>query len=53
MAATNAAYNFWLYELCDVYIVRRLPCPQTTQLIALSVPHTGSDEAHDGRGGDC
>lgn len=25
MAATNAAYNFWLYELCDVYIVRFLP----------------------------
>jgi isoleucyl-tRNA synthetase len=23
MAATNAVYNFWLYELCDVYIVRR------------------------------
>jgi hypothetical protein len=22
MAATNAVYNFWLYELCDVYIVR-------------------------------
>jgi hypothetical protein len=22
MAATNAAYNYWLYELCDVYIVR-------------------------------
>lgn len=22
MLATNAAYNFWLYELCDVYIVR-------------------------------
>ena len=22
MAATNVAYNFWLYELCDVYIVR-------------------------------
>lgn len=21
MMATNAAYNFWLYELCDVYIV--------------------------------
>jgi len=20
-AATNAVYNFWLYELCDVYIV--------------------------------
>jgi valyl-tRNA synthetase len=26
MAATTAAYQFWLYELCDVYIVRgRLP----------------------------
>ena len=24
MAATNSAYNFWLYELCDVYIVRSL-----------------------------
>lgn len=23
MAATGAAYNFWLYELCDVYIVGR------------------------------
>ncbi|KAG6857894.1 AP-1 adaptor complex sigma subunit Aps1, partial [Blastosporella zonata] len=22
MLATTAAYNFWLYELCDVYIVR-------------------------------
>jgi len=21
MAATTSAYNFWLYELCDVYIV--------------------------------
>lgn len=21
MVATSAAYNFWLYELCDVYIV--------------------------------
>ena len=24
MAATNAVYNFWLYELCDVYIVSKL-----------------------------
>lgn len=24
MAATTAVYNFWLYELCDVYIVRIL-----------------------------
>ena len=22
--ATNVVYNFWLYELCDVYIVSRL-----------------------------
>lgn len=21
MSATNSVYNFWLYELCDVYIV--------------------------------
>jgi valyl-tRNA synthetase len=25
MAATNALYNFWLYELCDVYIVGHFP----------------------------
>ena len=25
MAATNAVYNFWLYELCDVYIVGHFP----------------------------
>jgi len=24
MQATNVAYNFWLYELCDVYIVSLL-----------------------------
>ncbi len=24
MQATSAIYNFWLYELCDVYIVRLL-----------------------------
>ena len=24
MMATTSAYNFWLYELCDVYIVRLL-----------------------------
>lgn len=22
--ATTACYNFWLYELCDIYLVRRL-----------------------------
>ncbi|KAF4622017.1 hypothetical protein D9613_009170 [Agrocybe pediades] len=25
MAATNSAYNFWLYELCDVYIEAMKP----------------------------
>ena len=31
MNATSAAYNFWLYELCDVYIVRpiRIDSPAT------------------------
>lgn len=29
MAATNAVYNFWLYELCDVYIVR----PFTSRIV--------------------
>lgn len=24
MAATTAVYSFWLYELCDVFIVRPL-----------------------------
>jgi len=24
MAATTAVYSFWLYELCDVFIVRFL-----------------------------
>ena len=26
MQATMAIYNFWLYELCDVYIVRSIFC---------------------------
>ena len=25
MAATSEAYSFWLYEICDVYIVRLDP----------------------------
>ena len=29
MAATNAVYNFWLYELCDVYIVSAIFSPLT------------------------
>jgi valyl-tRNA synthetase len=24
MSATNTVYNFWLYELCDVYIVSEI-----------------------------
>ena len=27
MNATGAAYNFWLYELCDVYIVSLAAIP--------------------------
>ncbi|KAI9462009.1 tRNA synthetases class I-domain-containing protein [Lactarius psammicola] len=30
MAATNAAYNFWLYELCDVYIEAMKPMTDPT-----------------------
>ena len=31
MLATSAAYNFWLYELCDVYIVRPVLSPITAR----------------------
>ena len=44
MAATNALYNFWLYELCDVYIVRQFF--PVIQLVAKR--RLGSDEAYDG-----
>ncbi|KAI9432156.1 hypothetical protein BJY52DRAFT_1231946 [Lactarius psammicola] len=30
MAATNAAYNFWFYELCDVYIEAMKPMTDPT-----------------------
>ncbi|EIM85152.1 uncharacterized protein STEHIDRAFT_169949 [Stereum hirsutum FP-91666 SS1] len=30
MAATNAVYNFWLYELCDVYIEAMKPMTEPT-----------------------
>ncbi|KAI9462003.1 tRNA synthetases class I-domain-containing protein [Lactarius psammicola] len=30
MAATNAVYNFWLYELCDVYIEAMKPMTDPT-----------------------
>jgi valyl-tRNA synthetase len=33
MAATNAVYNFWLYELCDVYIVSTTSFSVGTSLI--------------------
>lgn len=29
MLATADAYAFWLYEICDVYIVRPSPPPLT------------------------
>ena len=28
-AATTACYNFWLYDLCDVYLVSDRPCYDT------------------------
>ncbi|KAJ2934525.1 hypothetical protein H1R20_g2582, partial [Candolleomyces eurysporus] len=32
MNATNSAYNFWLYELCDVYIVSDIQIPSMSRL---------------------
>ena len=43
MVATNAAYNFWLYELCDVYIV----CSFQHFLNTLLKEVTGSYETND------
>jgi len=45
MAATNAVYNFWLYELCDVYIVRHLFSSWASWLTADA--KLGSYETHD------
>ena len=51
MAATNALYNFWLYELCDAYIVGHFPRASPSQP-ALS-GGLGSDEADDGSHCSC
>ena len=49
MAATTSVYNFWLYELCDVYIVSPLfPVPSSLTGILSLRTILGSDEAHDG-----
>lgn len=45
MAATTAAYNFWLYELCDVYIVG---LSDLTLNDTLLMEISGSYETHDG-----
>jgi hypothetical protein len=47
MNATNAAYNFWLYELCDVYIVGDMYL--FFICMAFSWRFTGSHETHDRR----
>jgi valyl-tRNA synthetase len=36
MAATTTAHQFWLYELCDVYIVRSHPSHIMTRLFLMS-----------------
>ncbi|KAI0067514.1 hypothetical protein BV25DRAFT_1961213 [Artomyces pyxidatus] len=48
MAATNAAYNFWLYELCDVYIEAMKPMTEpsasaTTRVSAQQTLYTCLD----------
>lgn len=44
MAATNSVYNFWLYELCDVYIVS---C--AFYILYFHFMFVGSNETNDGR----
>lgn len=39
---TTAIYNFWLYELCDVYLVREI---KTIFIIAPVPVTTGASEA--------
>lgn len=43
--ATNVVYNFWLHELCDVYIVS---CPVESSSAVLH-QISGSDETYDRR----
>lgn len=43
--ATIAVHNFWLYELCDVYIVRRRSHVSPNQ--ALMHTNAGGDEGDD------
>lgn len=45
MVATGIAYNFWLYELCDVYIVRSSIFQYAT-VTYYRTSVTGSYEAH-------
>lgn len=47
LQATNAVYNFWLYELCDVFIVSSNPQAPMLSYSEL-LRRLGSDEAHDG-----
>ena len=50
MAATNVAYNFWLYELCDVYIVSRQRDPN--HMAHLRVGSHETDDRPIRHGGD-
>ena len=49
MLTTTSAYNFWLYELCDVYIVSSPTFAYDPNEIYNASP--GSDETHDRRVG--
>ena len=37
MFASTSAYNFWLYELCDVYIVRAISAISSLPALSLLV----------------
>ena len=49
MFATTSAHNFWLYELCDVYIVSGHKANSNEIAMVLILVHhsSGSDEAND------
>lgn len=43
MMATTSIYNFWLYELCDVYIVRHIRVSCSCVLTGISGSHEADD----------
>jgi valyl-tRNA synthetase len=45
MMVTTSVHNFWLYELCDVFIVGSVVIRAV--LVTYFTPNIGSNETHD------